>query len=97
MKIQDDKISAVIKEIGLPDTAKFCGYVIHLPNEDEFVADIIETQASVVRKFCNLPELAKRYQDTKKALKDAKHCKQETMICFLFDSGAQYFVTEIDN
>lgn len=92
MAINEVNIEVAIQELGLPAGSKFCGYIVHLPNEDEFIAEIKDSAAVTKRIFCKIPDIAKRYQDHKKAIKDAEGCKQQTEICLLFDVKNQYAV-----
>ncbi len=96
MKALNEDITRVLNEIGLPETTKYLGYVVHLPEEDEFLMDIKETASKVLRRFAKLPEMAKRYQSLTKAKSDAKKCKQETLICYLFETQQRFYVAEID-
>lgn len=96
MALKKTKITDVIQELGLPESSVFCGYVVHLPVEDEFLAVVRESAAMIQRGFSKTPETAKLYQNYKKALKDAKHCKQETMVCLLFDVENQFIVAPIE-
>jgi hypothetical protein len=94
--IKKTKITDVLQELGLPESSVFCGYVVHLPEEDEFLAVVRESAAMIHRGFSKTPETAKIYQDYKKALKEAKHCKQETIVCLLFDVENQFIIAPIE-
>lgn len=95
MAIEETKIKDVLQELGLPESSEFCGYVVHLPKEDEFLAIVRESAAMIQRGFSKSPETAKIYQNHKKAMSDAKHCKQEAIVCLLFDTGNQLVITPI--
>jgi len=92
MALKEIAISEAIKELGLPENAEFKGYVVHLPNEEEFLVEIEGTRDFVKRLFTVDPTMAKVYTDHRKATKDSKKCKQETMVCLLFDIGPHLVV-----
>lgn len=88
-------ISAVLKEIGLPPETLFIGYVVHLPNNDEFLAFHHEEEYIEHRAFCKTPDLALVYSDYHEAVKAANGCKQKTLVCILFDTGPVLYVQPI--
>jgi len=87
MNVRERPVDEVIKELGLPAETKFLGYVVHLPNEDEFLGFIKETSSTIKRGFVKTPSGAKVYQSHKKALRDAGRCKQQAELNLLFDIG----------
>lgn len=95
-EINSDPLNAVLRELDLPDSTKFCGYVIHLPDNEEFLHSISETKIKTVRKFCDTPEHAKRYKTKFSAAQDAKKCKQKTDICYLLELDEQLMITPAD-
>jgi len=86
----------IIKKHNLPDRSKFCGFAVHLPTEDEFLAGINETEEIVVRAFTKSPGFAKLYRNYNKVVRDAKNCLQATKIVFVFDEGPQFAVITIE-
>lgn len=42
MSLDKQKIKKISEDLELPSTAKFCGFVIHIPENDEFIAKIHE-------------------------------------------------------
>ncbi|MGZ8919141.1 MAG: hypothetical protein ACXW0T_13055 [Methylobacter sp.] len=85
-------IEAVKEELGLPDTAEFLGYVIHLPDKDEFLGDVKDNAAMKSWAWVKTPELALRFDDFKKAVKERQDCKGNPIIALLFDVDDKYFV-----
>ncbi|BES73844.1 hypothetical protein RE428_48620 (plasmid) [Marinobacter nanhaiticus D15-8W] len=96
MTVEKRPVEEVIKELGLPPESKFLGYVIHLPNEDEFLGFIKETSAAVKRGFVKTPQAAKVYHSYKRALRDAGKCKQKAEPNLLFDIGTQFAAVPVD-
>ena len=43
MSLDKQRVKKVREELGLTDDAKFCGFVIHTPENDEFISKIQET------------------------------------------------------
>jgi hypothetical protein len=71
--------------------------VVHLPKEDEFLAIVRESAAMI--KTERIQQVTRNgekiYQNHKKAMNDAKHCKQEAIMCLLFDTGNQLVIAPI--
>jgi hypothetical protein len=40
MSLNKQRVKKVKSELGLTNAAKFCGFVIHIPENDEFIAQI---------------------------------------------------------
>jgi hypothetical protein len=93
---QQQILEGLREEYGFPENAKFCGYIVHLPESDEFLADIKITSSSSVRAFAKLPDYAKLFRHQADAEKAAKHCKQKTYVAFLIDIGKQFCVIGLD-
>lgn len=94
--MKSDVIQNLFEELELPSTAKFKGYVIHLPEEDEFLHSIEETNVKTVKRFCKSPEHAKLYKRAKTASQEASKCTQSTEICYLIESEDKLLVTPVD-
>lgn len=75
------------KELGLPNDAQFMGYVIHLPDQDEFVSEIIDNDITFSVAPAKLPEMVKDYHEPEQAIVDAKKItKHNLLMCVLFES-----------
>lgn len=96
MSIKKTSTTEIIKELGLPEGSKCLGYVVHLPNEDEFLAYCKETHEMTQRAFSKTPNGAKVYKVYKKALRDAKGCNQKAETYLLFDIGSQLIVAPVE-
>ncbi|ENU20737.1 hypothetical protein F994_00970 [Acinetobacter bohemicus ANC 3994] len=89
-------VEDIRKELGLPDDAQSIGYVIHLPDQDEFVADIIDNDMAFSVAYAKLPKMAKAYDKPKLAIADAKKItKHKLLVCVLFESSKQYMINDI--
>lgn len=90
--IKDAYIKQIIKELELPSDTKFAGYVVHLPESDEFLASIEEDEYMENRMWSKIPDIAKCYKSLDKAKKEAKRYGKGANACVLLDTGPQYFV-----
>lgn len=90
------KVEDVRKELGLPDDAQSVGYVIHLPDPDEFVTEIIDNDMAFSVAYAKLPKMAKIYDEPELAITDAKKItKHKLLVCVLFESSQQYIINDI--
>ncbi len=96
MNVRERPVDEIIKELGLPAETKYLGYVVYLPNEDEFLRFIKETSSTIKRGFVKTPSGAKVYQSYKKALRDAGRCKQKAEPNLLFDIGDHLAAVPVD-
>lgn len=88
-------IVEAIQQLGLPEGSQFLGYVVHLPDSDEFLASFEDTPEVTKRSFSQSPLLAKRYGDYHQALGESQACKQHAEPWLLFDTGDQLVVTPV--
>lgn len=97
MEIKLTPIEEVIKECGLPDNTEFLGYVIHLPQSDEFLLKMkkIHNDGSNIKAWSKTPEICKRYQSYQKALKDCKKVGKGSKVCVLLDAGNALYAPPI--
>jgi hypothetical protein len=93
MLLDKQRVKKVREELGLTDDTKFCGFVIHIPENDEFIGKIQETPLTKIIGYVPIPDDAIKYRRYDKAVKAAKKCnKYRTVIGYLFDFGNQHFV-----
>jgi len=80
----------------LPEDAQALGYIIHLPDQDEFVSTIEDNDSIFSVGYAKLPELAKVYDQPDQAITDAKKIKKhKLLVCVLFESSKQYFINDL--
>ena len=96
MTLSETAVSEVIRELGLPENTKYLGYVVHLPQKDEFLAYTKETRVITERVFSKTPDAAKVYTSYDIALREAKACNQHAEPWLLFDVGNQYYVAPVE-
>lgn len=90
-------IEDVKQALKLPDDAQALGYVIHLPDQDEFVATLEDNEMIFSVSYAKLPEMAKVYDEPDLAIADAKKItKHKLLVCVLFESSSkQYFINDL--
>jgi hypothetical protein len=89
-------VEHIRKELGLPDDANPIGYVIHLPDQDEFVAEIIDNDMAFSVAYAKIPKMAKIYDEPELAIAEAKKItKHKLLVCVLFESAEQYMINDI--
>ena len=91
MLIDKQRVKKIKENLGLTDAAKFCGFVIHIPVNDEFIVKIEETSFGKIIGYAPIPDYAIKYKRYDKAVKIAMKCdKYKTVIGCLFDLGEHY-------
>lgn len=85
-----------LKKRGLPNNSKFIGYVVHLPNSDEFLALYQVTTSHIQRAFSKSPEHALKYKNLKKAIKHAQLVNQRAEVWLAFDTGKHITISPIE-
>lgn len=83
------------KDIGLPNDAEFCGYLVHVEDKDEFLGMIEETDLATKRGFVGNPEHALKFDEFGDAYKVARKEKSEIVVG-LFDLGKQLIIYPIE-
>jgi phage anti-repressor protein len=91
---QQQFIEKLQKEYGFPENAKFCGYIVHQFESDQFLIDVKITSSFIYWAFAKEPDLAKRFESQADAEKVSKRCKKKTNVALLFDAGDQFCVME---
>jgi len=94
-QLQKLPIEEVIKELGLPDSAKLLGYAIHRPDTDEYVALAIENEYESRWGWSKDPKFAALYEDYPDAYAIARlYTKAPVIIGLMFDTDTMiYFQT----
>lgn len=84
----------VKQTFGLPLSSEFIGFVIHLPEKDEFISYYKETNNLKQTLYHNTPEHAIKFKSYKKAKKTAKKCKHYTEVFMAYDCGRHIVICE---
>lgn len=90
--IETIAVEEAIKRLGLPEHTEFTGYVVHLPEADEFLSMFQNDKEHESWMWSKTPQMAKVYQSRKKAEKVAKIYGKGALVVLLFDTGDQYVV-----
>lgn len=84
------------RQMGLSEDCSFLGYVIHLPESDEFLAKFEDDEYSTMKLWGAIPHLAIRYHDFHEAVKVLKAVSQpgrQTLLALLWEDDDRYFIT----
>lgn len=92
--LKQRKLEDIRRELGLPDSAEFLGYVVHIPESEEFLHSVQDSLGAVTRSFAKTPDLALPFESFGDAHAQARREKGE-IVAGLFDLGDQYFVAGI--
>lgn len=85
-------VKDLISELGLPTDSKYMGYVIHNPDQDDYLATINEQQGQTLRAYVKSPETALVFDDYAEVCRIADGIAKKTKIGVLFDVGNHLFV-----
>ncbi len=89
-------LSELQNNLGLSSEAKVLGYVIHLPDNDEFVAKLVDTSTTFSVVYAKTPELALKYENVNHAIKDAeKITKHKLLVCVLLEDADKYCINDV--
>ncbi len=90
MTKKPEYIKKFIEEAGLPSNTKFLGFVVHLPETDEFLKNVVYGKGFENREWASIPDLAKIYKIEKKAAKEVSNYGKNATVACLLDTGNQY-------
>lgn len=97
-KLEGDRITIeeAKKRLDLPENTEYRGYVINLPDTDEFLSTFEETEAVVNIAYAKIPDLAKVFHSIESAVEVVEEItKHRLLICLLFESDQQYFTQPV--
>lgn len=84
------------QKLELSEDSSFIGYVIHLPESDEFLAEFRDDDFMTLKKWASTPKQAICYDDFHEAVKVLKTIStptRETLLAALWEDDIHYFVT----
>lgn len=87
------QIADVLKELGLPPDTVFCGYVVHIPERDEFLASFRSDAVMSSRAWAKLPEHAHIFESYGSAHKWVE--KDGEIVVGLFETPSQFVVASV--
>ncbi|MEZ8288057.1 hypothetical protein [Vibrio sp. 10N.237.312.B06] len=82
------------KAAGLPDSANFHGWLVHNPENDDFLLKFKESNSLIKKLWCRLPDQAMRFNRFSRALKaiERLELQNQAIIVAALDLGAQVIV-----
>jgi len=91
MSLDNKRVGKKKKNVVLTDTAKFLGFIFHIPANDEFTAKI---EGNCFIKIIGYPpDYVIKYKRYGKAIKaSTKFNKYKTIYGYLFDLDEEYYV-----
>ena len=90
--VKETDIDEVRRDIGLSDSAQFLGYVVNVPDSDEFLAKYKNDGGVVVRGLSSTPMNAMIFSTVDSAVDAAKTFKYPVDVCLFFEDDKQVYV-----
>ncbi|WPP02415.1 hypothetical protein SFA35_25830 (plasmid) [Pseudomonas sp. HR96] len=81
------------EELGLPQDAQFHGYIIHIVESDEFLAEFKSTAFATSRSWTKNPGLARLFEHFIDAYELAR--VDSEIVVGLFETQSQFIVAEV--
>lgn len=82
------------RQLGMDEDCTFVGYVIHLPESDEFLAGFEDNDDVTLKQWGAIPDLALPYRDFHEAVKVLKAVsKSDAVLALLWENETGYFVS----
>ncbi len=89
---ETQRVIAEAREAGVPEHGKFCGFVVHVPTKNDFLANVIENKGGSLRNYCCSPEYAIRYATRDQADRAAATLRHPAVVGVMFDVDNQLMV-----
>jgi hypothetical protein len=87
-------LTDIKKEHGLPDSAEFLGYGVHLPEPDEFLTKFDDDGYMTKKLWAKDPQLAIHYKGFADAYDVSRKCAG-SIVVGMFDFGDQIYVAQV--
>lgn len=94
--LKERSLANIKKEFGLPDSAEFLGYGIHLPEPDEFLSKFDDDGYVSKKLWSKDPQIAIQYKGIADAYDVSRKCVG-TVVVGMFDLGDQIYVIPVGN
>jgi len=93
---EEISIDEVRKQLNLSNEYQFSGYVIHLPEKDEFVGMITDNDMLFGVGYVRTPDVAKVYDDVQIAISDAKKItKHKLLVCARYSTDKHDVINDV--
>lgn len=92
--LKERSLEDIKKEYGLPATAEFLGYGVHLPKPDEFLAMFEETAGATKKAWAKDPQAALPFDNFADAYETSRKCR-DSIVIGMFDLGDQIYVAQV--
>lgn len=89
-------ITEIRKELGIPDTASFLGWLVYNKSKDDFLQDYGTTNIATHKYWCLIPDIAKRFKTFNEANLIMEKLEMDTNVIAVaaFDIGNQILISE---
>ncbi len=96
--MKHSQLKKLIKFFGFPSSTVFAGYVVHLPDTDEFLSYHESSDDSEGWGWSSFPDHAIKHQKIDQALKKIEcYDKANAIVAYLLDIGKQYILLTQDD
>lgn len=92
--LKQRSLADIKKEYGLPDSAEFLGYAVHLPEPDEFLSKFDDNGYATKKLWAKDPQLAIQYEGFADAYEISRQCSG-SIVVGMFDFGDQIYVAQV--
>ena len=92
--LKQRSLADIKKEYGLPDSAEFLGYGIHLAEADEFLAKFEEVAGAIKKAWAKDPQGALTFDNFAAAYERSRKCRG-SIVVGMFDLGDQIYVAQV--
>jgi len=92
--MKEPNIEQMKLDVGLPKNTFFHGFLIHNPEQDDFLLSYKSNRSTDLKSYCQTPETAHRFMKFKKAYKALKELEIEdrAIIVAAFDLNNQILI-----
>lgn len=85
------EVREIRKELDLPSDARFCGFLIYIPETEEYLHEIDDSADEASRAFVSSPQQARRFSTFAEVRKLARRDRSEAIVA-MFDLGQQHIM-----
>lgn len=84
-----------IRKLGLPEGTVFHGYVVHLPDSEQFLAGVERVGVETRRSYAHRPDQAEIHQHAADARDRARECPGSAEVWEVFSCAGRYYVAPV--
>jgi len=88
---QNIEVHEIRRELDLPGDARFCGFLIYIPETEEYLYEVDDSTDEASRAFGSSPQWARRFSTFTEVRKLARTDLNEAIVA-MFDLGKQHIM-----